>query len=216
MRYPTARRSTAFDPALPIEEGETILGIDTASYQPTDLTALIQKAQAKHVMIRMYQHTIEGALLQAHSRAQVASALANGCTVGTPYYWLYTGVPVARQVAETVLLAQSCGIAIKLHVADVETYTDGSIPTAQEVDAALNACAARGIQGAIYSSAEMWKRIGSPSFPGVPLIAAFYDSVPELDCEPFGGLTLFGKQYSDRFPDGQMQDLDVFDAGMIG
>lgn len=193
----------------------TCRGIDVASYQPTDLTALIAKAEAAHVVIRMYQASVEGASLQAHSRAQVESARANGCSVSTPYLWLYANVDPTQQVNEALDLAQSCGITPTLLFLDIEPYTDGSLPGTSMIQAALDACNARGIRGAIYSGAWVWPRLGNPSFPGVPLWYAVYDGVAALDQQPFGGMVLVGKQFSDKLPSGEAIDLDVFDGSVV-
>lgn len=189
-------------------------GIDVASYQPTDLTNLIAKANAKHIVVRMYQKTIEGSTLQNHSRAQVKSALENGCTVSTPYMWLYANVDPTRQINESIDLALSCNINLKLMFIDVEPYTDNSLPTVANIQAALDACAARGVQGAIYSGSWVWPRLGNPSFPGVPLWFAVYDGIPALDLKPFGDMILIGKQFNDKLPSGESLDMDIFDASV--
>lgn len=189
---------------------DTRLGIDVSSYQPTDLSALIARTGAEHVVVRMYQATVEGAVLQAHSAAQVQSALASGATVGG-YCWLYASVDPAQQVNEAIALARSCGLTLPVLWLDIEPYTDGSLPNAQQIQAALDACTAAGVRGGIYSGLWVWPRLGSPSFPGVPLWYAVYDGVAALDQQPFGDMALDGKQYADHDAVGPI-DLDVFGA----
>lgn len=212
----TQQANWVHDPSiadLPQQTG-LVRAIDVASYQATDLTALIQKAGASHVVVRMYQQTVEGVNLQNHSRAQVDSARANGCSIGA-YLWLYASVDPYRQVGEAFDLAQSCGIGLKILWLDIEPYTDGSLPSAEQIKDALDACQQRGVQGGIYSGAWVWPRLGNPSFPGVPCWWASYDGVAALDVQPLGGMVLVGKQYSDKAPDGSALDCDVFDASVI-
>lgn len=191
-------------------------GIDTASYQPSDLTALIQQWGVRHAAVRMYQRSVEGAALQAISRAQVASCVANSVTVSTPYYWQYASAPPDRQVNESLELAGECGITVKIHWVDIEKYTDGSIPSAQQVYDGLNVCAQLGVRGGIYTGYYIWRDLlQSATFAGVPLWFASYDHIPLFNVEPFGGMVLVAKQYDDKAPDGSSLDMDVFDASMI-
>jgi hypothetical protein len=191
-------------------------GIDVASYQPTNLTVLIQQWGIQHLSIRMYQRSMEGPNLQEHSRLQVVSAVANGCSVTTPYYWQYRGAAAEQQVDESLELATRCGIGVKILFADIEKYTDGSIPTAQQVYDGLNRCAANGIRGGIYTGYYIWRDLlGGATFEGVPLWFADYDHIPDFNVEAFGGMVLVGKQYSDQAPDGTSLDCDVFDASVI-
>lgn len=163
----------------------------------------------------MYQKSIEGSALQAHSRAQVDSARANGCTVSTPYLWLYSTANPVQQVNEAVDLAESCGIGLRLMFLDIEPYTDGSLPSVDQIQAALGACASRGVRGAIYSGAWVWLRLGNPSLPGVPLWTADYNGDPTLNIAGFGNMPVIGHQYADRLQSGESVDLDVFDASVV-
>lgn len=210
----------AHDPSIADPEPQRtgiVRGIDVASYQPADLSGLVAKAQASHVVVRMYQRTVEGSQLQAHSRQQVVSAVANGCTVSTPYMWLYNSAPVDRQINEAIDLAESCGIGLKILWLDIEPYTDGSLPSVAQIQAALDACSARGVQGGIYTGEWVWARLGYPrNFSGYPLWHAAYDHVPALKPVNYGGWTMpVGWQYDDKLPSGEALDMDVFDASVI-
>jgi cell wall-associated NlpC family hydrolase len=176
---------------------DLVRGIDVASYQPTDLTDLIRQTGARHVVVKLYQSVerIGGRMTGAeHSRAQIASARANGCTVGG-YLWGYAERDPVVSVRDALALAQSAGITLPILWLDIEPYTDGSIPSVDWIRAALAECEAQGVRGGIYSGAWVWPRLGNPSLPDVPLWTAIYDGSPALDVAAYGGMRLVGKQY---------------------
>lgn len=191
-----------------------VKGIDVASYQPTDLSGLIAKAGAGHVVVRMYQSTSEGARLQEHSRQQVASVLANGCSVGG-YCWLYAAGDPARQVQESLDLAASIGIVLPVLWLDIEKYTDGSCPNADQVMAALNYGRSLGQRMGVYTGLYIWRaQLGGVDFSGELLWAAAYNGIPDLSTPSYGGMTVVGHQYNDVAGDGSSLDVDVFDPSV--
>jgi Glycosyl hydrolases family 25/NlpC/P60 family len=202
-----ARRSPLLQ-APPPHVGATVPGIDVASYQTADLSHYIAISGASHVVVRAYQE-MEFPSAE-HSIAQAASARANGASVGA-YGWLYAGVSPWDQVRQMVDTMTRMGPCVGPLWIDVEKYTDGSLPTVAEIRAALDACAERAIVGAIYTGKYVWDELGNPQFPGVPLWFANYDGDPTFDqSDGFGGMTVWGKQYSDRAPTGESLDCDSF------
>lgn len=211
-RHPTLAPPQAFVRSVTFAPAELVRGIDTASYQPTDLTALIAETGARHVVVKIYQQVerIGGRLTGAeHSAAQIRSAQANGASVGG-YIWCYASRDPAESVRDGLNLARSCGVALPLLWLDIEPYTDGSLPGADWIRAALAECEAQGVRGGIYSGAWVWPRLGSPQFPGVPLWSAIYDGVPQLDVTPYGGMRLVGKQFTTH-----PCDTNVFDPSVV-
>ncbi len=164
-----------------------ISAIDTSSAQPRDLSGLVATYHPEHVIVKLYQ-SIE-TIPQSYSVDQAQSAIDAGCTVGG-YVWLYRDVDVNRQINDAVKLYGIAGCQGPLWV-DVETYTDGSIPTEQQVMDALSLIELAGLVGGIYSSREMWRRIGNPTWaPHNPAWVADYNEKADLDVQGFGGLTV--------------------------
>lgn len=188
-----------------------VRAIDVSSAQPRDLTALIQKFQPQHVVVKLAQ-ALEHTGLQDVSRNQIASVLANGCTVGG-YMWLYKDLDPYLAVADVLKLARSCGVKLPVLWLDVETYTDGTIPGPGTIQAALNECDEEGVIGGIYTSRSMWQRIGSPSmFGDSPLWVADYNEKADLDVVLFGAWTeAKGHQYTST-----PIDQSVFTAALLG
>lgn len=182
--------------------------IDVSNHQERDLTHYIEMVNAAHVVVKLYQ-TIESAGGRAHAKAQINSARLNGCTVGG-YVWLYRSVDPVRQVRDALLLAEEANLPLPILWIDVELYTDNSIPTVAQINAALAECEVQGVRGGIYSARWAWDILGNPSFPGVPLWVAEWDSVPALNVPPIGDMTLVGKQYTNTAPDGSGLDRNVF------
>ncbi len=147
---------------------------------------------------------------QDHSRAQVTSAWANGCETAA-YYWQYrTSDPIAS-AHEACALARDCGISVPIVFDDIETYTDGSIPSADAVRAGGEQCAAEGFDRAIYSSEAMWKKIGNPVFgPEWKAWVANYGVPPNVNVPGFGGMTVVGHQWV-----GGIQDQSLFDGAKL-
>ncbi len=206
-RLPTRLRPANFFEALLSAAGGVIVpdrtglvrGIDVASYQPTDLTALIRQHSASHVVVKLYQsvENIGGRTTGAqHSAAQLASALANGCTAGG-YIWAYGSRDPRVSVRDGISLARSCGVELPVLWLDIEEYpSDHSIPNSIWIETALDECAVQGVRGGIYSGRYVWQKIGSPAFPGVPLWTADYNERPDLDVPVYGGMELVGHQFT--------------------
>lgn len=187
---------------------DLVESIDVSNHQERDLTHYIEMANATHVVVKLYQ-TIESAGGRAHAKAQIDSARLNGCTVGG-YVWLYRSVDPVRQVRDALLLAEESNLPLPILWIDVEPYTDNSIPTVAQINTALAECEVQGVRGGIYSARWAWDILGNPSFPGVPLWIAEWDSVPELNVPPIGDMTLVGKQYTSTALDGSGLDRNVF------
>lgn len=217
-----AQQSTWWhDPSIqdaPAQPTGILRAVDVASYQSADLTGYIQRYSLDMVVVRLYQRTIEGPALQAKSRAQIASGKAAGVILSVPYLWLYSGAtaPADRQIGEALDLAASCGLGVRALALDVEPYTDGSLPKAGQIGAALDVCTAQGVTPLIYSGKWVFDQLGNPSFPGVAAWWASYDGVAALDVAVPGGMVLVGKQYADRSPTGESLDMDIFDAAFVG
>ena len=204
-----ARRIPALVGHQPAGSGTDVVhAIDVSNHQTRDVSGYLAKTGATHVIVKCYQ-TIEVAGGREHAKAQLASALANGASVGG-YVWLYHGVPVANQVADALSLAAEAGVTLPILWIDVEPYTDGGLPTVAEIREALAACAQHGMRAGIYTDAWVWQRLGHPQFPGVPLWYAHYTGVPDLSAPGFGAMRVVGHQYDHKAPDGSPLDVNVF------
>lgn len=152
--------------------------MDVASYQPRDLTALIQEHQPAHVICHLY-HDQESPPWD-HSAAQVQSALDNGCTVGG-YAFLYPGTDQVRAVNSVLDRCASIGLVLPLLWLDVEEYNGRNL-TPAELRAAVNQCEALRTPVGLYTSRWMWSKLGNPpDFIALPVWAAEYDTPPTLD-----------------------------------
>lgn len=208
------------DPSVADADAEStalLRAVDVASYQPADLTAYIQRYGLDLVVVRLYQRTIEGEILQRHSRAQVESVKANGKHL-FGYLWLYGGVDVDRQVNEALDLERPLALAL-----DLETYQDQrtkivSWPNVTEVDQALNVCDRLGQRVMNYTGQWFWKDyLGSTmAFAGRDLWSANYNGQETLETPTYGGMRIVGHQYADVAPDGVSLDMDVFDPALVG
>lgn len=184
-----------------------VLGIDVSSRQPADLTALIAETSTQLAIVRMYLPWEEPD--PAISILQVQSAREIGCFV-LPYCWLYASADPVQTVTQALALARIAGCPTPVLFADVEAYTDGTIPNSAQVQAFIDTCVTNGVQPGIYSSRSMWSLVeNAPDLTGVWIWVADYNGIPSLDVAPFGvGLPIVvGHQYSGSSP----VDLDVFD-----
>lgn len=208
-----------WEPDAPRHPGGTtfaglVTGIDVSNAQPKDLTALIAKVGAQHVVVKLYQ-TIEVRGGRDHAKAQIASAQANGCSVGG-YVWLYSSISPTQQVNDALSLAAEAGIVLPVLWIDVEAYTDGTCPSAAQVREALDAARAAGQRVGIYTGLYVWRdKLGSAGFNDELLWSANYNGVPDLASTPaYGGMTVVAHQYNDVAPDRSPLDVDVFDASV--
>lgn len=191
---------------LPTKPPPTALvkAMDVSSYQPANLTNLIQTLQPEHVIVKLYQD-IE-APPQQHSRDQIESAYQNGCSVGG-YVWLYHNIDVKQQI-DSAIAAINPGFAIPILWIDIERYTDGSIPTWPEIIEAVRYASEQYGQAGIYTGKWVWDILGNPiGLQHIPLWYSHYDIVPTLKLpNPFGGWTqAVGHQYT-----SSPVDLNIF------
>src|SRR3990167_2056445 len=142
--------------------------IDVSSHQPADLTQLIAQFDPVLVIVKLYQKieriTPQGnsEMAQAHSKAQIASALERGREV-SGYMWLYANIDPETAIDQAIDLAIEAGLALPFLGIDVETYVDGSIPDGATIARAVAQCVKRDVEQVIYWSKEMWRRAGSPT-----------------------------------------------------
>lgn len=126
---------------------------------------------------------------QDHTRAQIDSARANGCTVGG-YVWGYRDSPPRETIIQAVALAESCGVDLPVLWIDVEDY-EGTPPPGE--DWLLEAGAEAMVWGerpGIYTGSTFWRKIGNPtSMSDWPLWYARYDERQVIDPVDFGGWT---------------------------
>lgn len=172
-----------------------VRAIDVSNYQPTDLSELIAQTGAEHVVVRL---SLPGERIRPEiALAQIASAKANGCTVGG-YVWAYADVDPAQTVRDALALAETAGV--KLPVLWIDCEEDPG-PDALWLRVAVAECRRLGVQPGIYTGSWWWDRRfgGDVEFAGLPFWLAIYDGVANL---PDG---LAGKQYA---ADGV--DRDVF------
>jgi len=187
---------------------DLVKAIDVSSWQPLDLTDLIQIHKVDHVVVRMYL-PIE-LPSQGISRAQVSSTKANGRTVGA-YMWAYDSEDPRFSIQDAMQLVRDCGIAPKVLWIDCETYEDRPGPDLEWIQTALNECKEEGIIGGIYTGLwwltkylKDWSKLVE-----TPLWIAQYDNIPTLDSvilpNGWNPQMLWGKQYT-SYP----IDLNVF------
>jgi len=186
--------------------------MDVSSYQPTDLTLLIAEHRIEHVVVRLYVPGEEPP--QDISRAQIASARANGCTVGG-YMWAYAAFDPVVSVGQVLSLARNCGEWLPVLWIDWEEYEGEPVPDFDWILRAVNQCHAYPVRPGIYSRYGwlMEHLTGGQRQSlidlGVVLWLAQYDGQQTLDDVQMPswwprGL-LLGKQYQ-----GDPIDLNVF------
>ena len=188
----SAGRPAELMPAAPTSLYVPVL--DVSSHQPQDLSGLIRQYHPRQVIVKLAQ-TAELAGLRDHAKAQLASIQSAGVRPGG-YVWLYSSLDPAQQIDDALGLAAEAGITLPLLWIDVEPYTDGTCPSASQVSAALDRCAAVGVTGGLYTGLYVWKRLGQPSYPGVPLWYALYDDRPVIDIPQYGDMRPVAHQFS--------------------
>lgn len=172
----------------------TVRALDVSSYQPTNLTGLIQQYQPQHVIVHLYTQ-IETPPW-SHSAAQVQSALDNGCTVGG-YCFLYPGTNMVHTINSAVNRCALIGLVLPILWLDVEEF-QGQNLTAPELSFAVNQCEALGVPVGLYTSNYMWSKLGNPSgFEDLPVWAAQYNGIEDLaSVSPIPNLPMIvGHQY---------------------
>ena len=165
-----------------------MLGLDVASYQPRDLTPLIQQLQPEHVVVRLY---IPGERPPPdHSWAQIESARANGCSVGG-YVWQYSSFSPIGTALDAINCAETVGLDPPVYWIDIEPFTDGSIPTATQIGRCLDEFDQQGKRAGIYTGKWVWDRYyaGVTAFADRPLWSANYGIPPDDLSAGYGGWT---------------------------
>lgn len=187
--------------------------IDVSSAQPKNLTVIIQQYKPEQVVVKLYLPW--EIIPQSYSKAQIASARANGCPVGG-YVWCYHDADPVATVNSALDLAEEAELKLSILWLDCETYEIGGVvadpgPDVGWLQAAFAACQFRGVQPGVYSG-NWWLTdyLKDPDIlAGIPLWLAEYNDVPDLESvHLLSGLVaeqLCGHQYS-----AQEIDLDVF------
>jgi hypothetical protein len=193
-----------------------VRGIDVSSHQSRDLNTLITAHRPAHVVVKLYL-PVES-IPKEHSLAQIASARAEGCTVGG-YVWCYGEEDPRTTVRDTVGLARSAGVELPILWLDCETYKEDGVvvdagPDAAWLREAIDECRKLGVKPGIYTGRWWWHEHldNTREFAELPLWAAEYDDNPDVDdVTLFGGWTrASGKQYAEKLPSGGRLDQNVF------
>ncbi len=176
--------------------------MDVSSYQPRNLSALIATHKPQHVIPKLYL-PIEN-VSQEHSRAQIRSAWANGCTVGG-YVWCYGSADPYATIDSVVTLCASVDLILPLLWLDCETYADDPGPNADWLSRAVDhAERDYGMTCGIYTG--LWWINGH--FPGgqaefsnfarLPIWLSDYDGNPDINdvTLPQGWTEAAAKQYT--------------------
>lgn len=192
-----------------------VQAIDVSSHQDRDLTGIIRQYQPSHVVVKCYQ-TVERKFQQC-TLDQMASAQANGCSVGG-YVWLYGGLDPAQQVADAIAISQAAGVTLPILWLDLETYheADGSTtwPSYEETVAAVEACERQGMRAGLYTGnwfVEGYWGGHVGLLAQYPVWLADYNGVPDLNTpSPYWAADkILGHQYQ-----GNPIDLNVFDPSV--
>lgn len=192
-------------------------GIDVASYQPRDLTGLINGCAPRpaHVVVHLYMGAPYESVDQDHTREQIRSAWANGCTAGG-YYFGYPGNDPRESVKRALDVANSVdGYWPPVLWLDVETSDWGMVGTAW-IGYAVEETRNQGAVPGIYTAKGMWDQLGDPhTFADVHLWNALWNDRHDLlMAPPYGGWSSpsAGHQW------GVVDDLDrnVFAGAVCG
>lgn len=190
------------DPTVLVE------AIDVASWQPRDLTAIINSLDPRptHVVVHLYMGPGFEAPSQDISREQIYSAQANGCTPGG-YMFCYPGLDPRESVRRALGCAQSAGGFVPPVLwLDVEDYA-GDIVGTNFIAFAAEESIRLGVPPGIYTNQSSWQRIGNPTqFSNLPLWAAHWTGEHTLETPMFGGWT----EASARQYQGDPLDRSVF------
>lgn len=195
---------------------DLVRGMDVSNFQARDLSDLIQRYQIEHVVVRLWLP--EEIPDEQYSLDQVASARANGCTVGA-YFWLYGTLDPTKQAQDAVALMRRCGIEGVPLWLDLETYAerDGTVsfPSREQAIAACQAIADLDVEPGVYTGdwfvSEHWgKQADGLLF--YPVWLADYAN-PRQDLEIVSHYwaheMVMGHQYT-----GSPVDLDIFDRSV--
>ncbi|MCC7371144.1 MAG: hypothetical protein IT306_22200 [Chloroflexi bacterium] len=133
--------------------------MDVSVVQPRDLHALVTAHRPSHVVVRLYLP--EESVAQEHTRAQIVSARAAGCTVGG-YVWCYRDLDPRKSVRDAVTLARSCGLRLPILWLHAEAYVVADAvrdpgPDAGWLLAAVAEARALGVRVGIMTAAAWWR-----------------------------------------------------------
>lgn len=187
----TANRFLASDsgPSPPLDPTAILEGIDVASYQPRDLTALINGCSPRpdHVVVHLYLGQPYESVDQDHTREQLSSAQANGCSCGG-YYFGYPANNPRESVRRALSVADSAGgFWPPVLWLDVETSDWGMVGESW-IAAAMEETEKQGAVPGIYTAAGMWSQLGNPTtFAHVHLWNAWWNEQHNLVMQPYGG-----------------------------
>jgi hypothetical protein len=199
-----------------------VSAIDVSSHQSRDLRSIIEAHRPTHVVVKLYLP--EESISQDHTRAQIVSARAAGCTVGG-YVWCYRDLDPRKTVRDAVTLARSSGVSLPILWLDCETYNVNNEvrdpgPDALWLRAAVAEAQALGVRVGLYTAAWWWREFmdNTREFAELPLWLAEFDNKADIeDVNLFGGWTrASGKQWSVKLPGGGELDRDVFLAEFAG
>lgn len=182
--------------------------IDVASYQPRDLTALINSCHPRptHVVVHLYMGEPYESVDQDHTREQIYSAQACGCSVGG-YLFCYPGNDPRESVKRALGVAESAGGFVPPVLwLDVEQSQWGMVNSTW-IAHAVDQSQELGVTPGIYTARGMWEQIGNPTqFAALPLWDAWWNAKHDLAMIPYGGWTsASGHQYQ-----GDPLDKSVF------
>lgn len=124
-----------------------------------------------------------------HSRDQIDSALANGCTVGG-YVWAYPWADPKATAQAGLDVARAAGVRIPVLWVDCETYNDQAGADLAWLLALAAESERLGFLAGIYSAAWYWERYmeNTTALADLPLWVADYRPGTSLDNTPlFGG-----------------------------
>ncbi len=177
--------------------------MDTSSWQPANLSPLINLYQPDHVIVRLYLPW--EVVSQNYSREQVKSAIGNGCTVGG-YFWGYQDSSPVDSVNAALDLCAGMNLILPILWIDHEQYQSTPPPNAEWLRWAWAQCDALDTPSGLYTSRYQWELIGNPTeFSARPVWLADHNGDASLDVLAPPGLPfVVGHQYQ-----GAPVDLSV-------
>lgn len=183
--------------------------IDVSNYQDADLIRHFRQAvelglgTPKHVIVR-FPTNLEFSVSRAHARSQVQSARELGATVD-PYTWTYRGARQEDAVGYIMRDFELCNLEPHIVWLDIEDYK-GELPRVSDIYNHANALEARLLHPGIYTSKEMWRRIGNPTdLSDLPLWDANYGEALRFNVAYGGWTRAVGHQFA-----GSPLDLSYF------
>lgn len=187
--------------------------IDTSSFQPRNLTRIIQAYRVKHVVVHLYlSHETPD---PQHSKDQINSARDNGCSAGGYVFPYRPADDPERMLWDTLELCSSVGLELPCAWIDAEPNDWGDGPDEAWFDSWYDLCASVQMPTGPYCNRD-WMNTHSymPKYGemGHPLWLANWDGVADVTQGhiPAGWTELAGKQWEVAHgPLGEI-DRDVF------